>query len=138
MQRRNFLKNSGIAAFAGTAMIVPGCTPGNPKLLGATQIQHGVIFSLKHEKGSPEALKFLEDGRRILSGIPVVQQFQAFDQVSPKNDYEYGFSMVFDGMDAYEEYNEHPDHVDFVENRWKKEVTEFLEIDFRTHKGQEV
>jgi hypothetical protein len=103
-------------------------------LLGETQIQHGVIFSLKHEKGSADAKKFLEDGRRILTGIPVVQDFQVFDQVSPKNDFEYGFSMVFDSMEDYKTYNEHPDHVAFVEERWMKEVRDFLEIDFEVAK----
>jgi sugar phosphate isomerase/epimerase len=93
-------------------------------------IQHMVIFDLKHAKGSEEAKKFLEDGKRILSAIPSVQKFQAYDQVSPKNDFTYGFSMIFKDEAGYEAYNLHPDHVDFVENRWKPEVTRFLEIDF--------
>jgi len=97
------------------------------------EIQHMVIFDLSHEKGSAMAEKFLKDGRQILSKIPGVQYFQVFDQVSLKNDYTYGFSMVFAGQAAYTTYNEHPDHVAFVENRWKKEVTRFLEIDFKSH-----
>ena len=56
--------------------------------------------------------------------------FQAFKQVSPKNDYQYGFSMVFANQADYTTYNEHPDHVAFVQDRWMKEVSAFLEIDF--------
>jgi hypothetical protein len=94
-------------------------------------IKHMVIFCLKHEVGSPEAAKFLEDGRVILSSIPTVVNFQAFKQVSVKNDYDYGFSMDFTDQAAYDFYNEHPKHTDFVTNRWLKEVSRFLEIDFQ-------
>lgn len=133
MKRRAFIKNSGAAAIIGTGMITNGCKESNNELLGDTQIQHGVIFSLKHEKGSADASKFLDDGRRILSSIPTVNNFQVFNQVSKKNDYQYGFTMVFNSMDDYEAYNAHPLHIDFVENRWMKEVEKFLEIDFELH-----
>jgi hypothetical protein len=96
-------------------------------------IQHMVIFDLKHEKGSAAEAKFLADGKAILTAIPTVQEFRVLDQVSPKNDYDFGFSMVFASKADYETYNNHPDHQSFVENRWKKEVARFLEIDFKTH-----
>ncbi len=133
MKRRSFLKTGGIAAVAGTGMISAGCGPKKSGLLGETQIQHGVIFSLIHDQGSAAANKFLEDGYRILTGIPVVQDFQVFNQVSSKNEYDYGFTMVFDSMDDYQAYNDHPDHVSFVEERWMKEVEQFLEIDFEVY-----
>ena len=94
------------------------------------EIQHMVIFNLKYDTNSPETLTFLKDGKRILSAIPGVKKFQVFSQVSKKNDYDFGFSMVFADRAAYEQYNNHPDHVHFVEQRWKKEVSQFLEIDF--------
>ena len=56
--------------------------------------------------------------------------FEQLRQVSPKNDYRFGFSMEFADQAAYTRYNEHPDHVAFVRDRWKKEVTDFLEIDY--------
>lgn len=133
MKRRTFLKNSGAAAIIGTGMVVQGCSTANNGLLGETDIQHGVIFSLKHEKGSGDEKRFLEDGRRILTGIPVVKDFQVFRQVSPKNEYDFGFTMVFASMDDYQTYNNHPDHVSFVEERWLKEVDKFLEIDFEVY-----
>ena len=114
-------------------MMAQGCTDVNKGLLGKTQIQHGVIFSLIHEKGSAEAEKFLEDGRKTLTAIPVVNNFQVFSQVSTKNEYDYGFTMVFENMEDYQTYNEHPNHVAFVEDRWMKEVEKFLEIDFEVH-----
>ncbi len=106
-------------------------------LLGAcstttsNEIQHMVIFNLPYAEGSVEAGKFLEDGTRILTAIPVVKNFQAFQQVSEKNDFQYGFSMVFANQEDYNTYNMHPDHVAFVQERWMKEVTDFLEIDFK-------
>ena len=96
-------------------------------------LQHMVIFNLPYQDGSVEARMFLEDGTRILTAIPVVQNFQAFKQVSEKNDYQYGFSMVFANQDDYDIYNNHPDHVAFVQERWLKEVTDFLEIDLNRH-----
>jgi hypothetical protein len=94
-------------------------------------IRHMVIFDLTHPAGSSEAEQFLADGRALLSQIPVVNDFQVFHQVSAKNDYTYGFSMDFHSQDDYNAYNIHPIHEDFVENRWKKEVSRFLEIDFK-------
>jgi len=94
------------------------------------EIQHIVIFNLLYEKGSSEANKFLEDGERILSAIPGVQNFQVLRQVSFKNDYDYGFSMIFKNKETYSSYNNHAEHVRFVKERWEKEVTRFLEIDF--------
>jgi len=99
--------------------------------LNELEIQHMVIFNLPYEEGSAEARTFMEDGTRILSAIPMVRNFQAFYQVSIKNDYQYGFSMVFSNQEDYTSYNEHPDHVAFVQERWMKEVDDFLEIDFK-------
>lgn len=93
-------------------------------------IIHSVIFSLKHEKGSAEETRFLEDGRTELSSIPAVNHFRVFRQISAKNSYDFGFSMVFDSESDYEAYNVHPKHVEFVTKRWEKEVSQFLEIDY--------
>lgn len=43
---------------AGSGMIATGCDPKGNGLLGKTQIQHGVIFSLKHERGSEAANRY--------------------------------------------------------------------------------
>ena len=89
-----------------------------------------VIFCLKHDRGSPEEEAFLKDSEAMLSSISVVRNFEVQRQVSPKNDYDFGFTMEFDDRESYEAYNTHPSHVDYVENRWLKEVDRFLEIDF--------
>jgi len=139
MERRKFLTRLGAGTAICTAMPLLANSMENSAVktgsasLETGEIQHMVIFDLSHEKGSAMAEKFLKDGRQILTKIPGVQNFQVFDQVSLKNDYTYGFSMVFAGQSAYSAYNNHPDHVAFVENRWKKEVTRFLEIDFKSH-----
>ncbi|MCM3781788.1 Dabb family protein [Neobacillus mesonae] len=96
------------------------------------QIIHSVVFSLKHEKGSAEETKFLNDGKAALSSIPTVNNFQVFREISPKNTYDFGFSMVFNSREDYEAYNVHTKHVEFVSNRWEKEVVQFLEIDYGT------
>ena len=140
MERRKFFTHTGTGILAmGAATPLLAATlenstsnKGNNHLKNG-EIQHMVIFNLNHEKGSPLVEKFLKDGQQILSHIPVVQNFQVFSQVSLKNDYDYGFSMIFTDQQAYDTYSNHPDHQSFVENRWKKEVSRFLEIDFKTH-----
>lgn len=136
MQRRNFFNKLGTGALA-TGITMPlwvAPVKGQAGPVNASEsIQHMVIFDLRHEKGSEAEAKFLADGKRILTHIPVVRDFRVLNQVSLKNDYHFGFSMFFANRADYETYNNHPDHVAFVENRWKKEVTRFLEIDFKAH-----
>jgi hypothetical protein len=92
-------------------------------------IRHTVVFSLNHAAGSAEEGAFLRDAR-ILAAIPGVEKFEQLRQVSPKNDYAFGFSMEFADQAAYSAYNDHPDHVAFVRDRWVPEVARFLEIDY--------
>jgi hypothetical protein len=92
---------------------------------------HSVIFNLKHAKGSEEETRFIEDGRAILSSIPVVRNFKVYRQTSPKNDFAFGFSMAFDDAADFEAYNVHPMHEKFVKERWEAEVEDFLEIDYQ-------
>lgn len=92
-------------------------------------IRHTVIFVLKHAHGSLQEKAFLRDAQ-VLAEIPGVEKFERLRQVSKKNDYEFGFSMEFKDQAAYEAYNNHPKHEKFVEDRWKREVERFLEIDY--------
>ena len=109
--------------FIGVLGIMVACTGSdsgetmNNCELAGPEIQHMVIFNLPYPEGSEEAGRFLDDGARILTSIPVVQHFQAFRQVSAKNDYNT--------------YNNHPDHQAFGQERWNREVTGFLEIDLK-------
>lgn len=98
--------------------------------MGRETIRHMVAFTLHSPAGSAEAERFLSDGRKILSAIPVVNRFEVLRQISPKSDYDFGFSMEFDSQADYDAYNAHPDHEAFVEQRWKKEVSRFQELDF--------
>jgi hypothetical protein len=92
-------------------------------------IRHTVIFSLKHAAGSPEEAGFLKDAI-VLAAIPGVEKFEQLRQVSPKNEFHFGFSMEFASQAEYSAYNDHPDHVAFVRDRWVPEVAKFLEIDY--------
>jgi hypothetical protein len=92
-------------------------------------IRHTVVFSLKHPAGSAEEGAFMQ-AAAALAAIPGVEKFEQLRQVSPKNDYAFGFSMEFADQTAYSGYNDHPDHVAFVRDRWVPEVERFLEIDY--------
>lgn len=93
------------------------------------RIRHTVSFTLAHPAGSAEERDFL-DAARQLGAIPGVEAFEVLSEVSPKNEFRYGISMEFADQAAYQGYNAHPDHVRFVEERWLKEVADFLEIDY--------
>ena len=92
-------------------------------------IRHTVVFTLRHSEGSPQEAAFLDEAK-ILASIPGVEKFEQLRQVSPKNDYRFGFSMEFADEAAYAAYTGHPDHVAFVRDRWAPEVGAFLEIDY--------
>ena len=91
--------------------------------------RHTVVFRLKHVAGSAAEAKFLADAK-VLAGIPGVMAFERLRQVSPKNDYQFGFSMEFTDKAAYAAYDIHPEHNAFVRDRWIPEVTAFMEIDY--------
>lgn len=92
-------------------------------------IRHTVVFTLRHERHSTAETDFLQ-AAKVLAGIPGVERFEQLKQISPKNDYAFGFSMEFRDRAAYDGYNNHPDHVAFVRDRWVPEVATFMEIDY--------
>ncbi len=92
-------------------------------------ITHTVAFKLKHPAGSAAEQLFLAKGSR-LAEIAGVENFRCLRQISPKNPYDFNFSMQFADQTAYAHYNQHPDHQSFVKDIWLKEVADFLEADF--------
>jgi hypothetical protein len=69
-------------------------------------------------------------GAQSAEMFPGVERFEQLRQVSPKNEFRFGFSMEFADLAAYDAYNVHPDHVAFVRDRWVREVEAFVEIDY--------
>lgn len=98
-----------------------------------SSITHMVTFTLYAGKDTAEAEAFLKESAEALAVIPGVENFQVLRQVSAKNEFDYGFSMVFADQEAYDAYNEHPVHRKYVEERWEKEVSRFQEIDLINH-----
>jgi Stress responsive A/B Barrel Domain len=92
-------------------------------------IRHTVVFKLKHKRGSAEERSFLEKSM-ILAPLPTVQKFEQLRQVSPKNNFHFGFSMEFADQAAYDAYNTDPVHVAYVRDVWLAEVSDFMEIDY--------
>ena len=94
------------------------------------EIRHMLAFRLKYPKDSAEAKQFIADSKEILGAIPAASRFEVFYEVSPKNSFDYGFSFDFATPADYEAYNNNPAHVRYVQERWLKEVEDFMEIDF--------
>jgi len=94
------------------------------------KIIHSVLFSLKHEKNSPEEKLFFEKSANVLENTPYTKDFKIFFEVSKKNNYDYAFSMFFDSEEDYDRYSfEYEPHREYVEEVWKKEVLDFFETD---------
>ena len=93
-------------------------------------INHTVVFRLKHDKGSSQEKTFLDEAKK-LAAINTVKNFTVLQQVSPKNNFDFGLSMDFDSEPDYEYYNNHASHVDFVQRCWLVEVEDFMEIDYK-------
>lgn len=92
-------------------------------------IYHTVFFKLKSEKGSIEEANFFTKANKLAT-IKGVEHFKCVHQTSKKNNFDYGLYMEFDSELDYENYNSNVQHVDFVENVWKTNVIDFLEIDY--------
>ena len=92
-------------------------------------IRHTVAFRLKPPKGCREEEAFLKAGM-ALADIPGVEKFEQLRQVSPKNDFHFGYSMEFADEAAFRAYNDHPVHVAYVRDRWIPEVEAFAETDY--------
>lgn len=91
------------------------------------QIIHSVLFRLKHAKNSTEEKAFLKAAQGALGSI--APQFKIFNEVSPKNNFDFYFYMVFASGQEYDAYNSNPSHLNFVSTRWIPEVAEFMEVD---------
>lgn len=92
-------------------------------------IHHTVFFKFKVSLSEVEMQAFFKEAN-LLSAIPGVQNFQVLREISPKNDFEFGLSMVFENATVYKNYNDHPNHISFVQHYWLTMVEDFLEIDF--------
>jgi hypothetical protein len=90
---------------------------------------HSVFFKLKHDKGS-DAERSFYDAAMQLADIPGIQKFEWLNEISPKNGFDYGLSMVFVNQTAYDTYTAHPDHVRFVQDVWTPNVADFMEVDY--------
>ena len=98
--------------------------------LRGSRIWHLVVFTLRHEEGTPEAEGFLA-ALRSLAAVEGVEELDVVRQVGLKNSYQFAVTMGFADREAYEAYNAHPDHVSFVRDRWAADVTDFMEIDLQ-------
>lgn len=91
-------------------------------------IRHTVVFRLKHAKGSDGESAFFKASESLAS-LPTVKNFERLRQISPKNDYSFGFAMAFDDQAAYDAYSAHPVHVAYLRDIWIPNVAAFMEID---------
>jgi hypothetical protein len=89
-------------------------------------IHHTVAFRLED---SADAAAFWA-GVDTLASIGGVQRFQTLRQVGSKNNFTHALSMYFESQAAYDGYSNHPEHVAFVEEVWKPNVAEFIELDY--------
>ena len=93
-------------------------------------IRNSVIFKLKPQISAAEKTFFFEAVNQ-LAKIEGVEQFEVLEQISKKNNFEYGISMEFANAELFENYSNHPANLHFIKNFWLKNVEDFLEIDYK-------
>lgn len=93
-----------------------------------TAIRHSGLLKFKTNVTAEEKQAFFI-ALKDLEQIGGVEKMEISKQISPKNEFEYGFSMEFADEDIYKAYNVHPSHDAFVKNYWLKYVEDFMEID---------
>ena len=89
---------------------------------------HGAVFTFK-DNVSEQEKKALFIALKDLENIRGVKNLAISKQISPKNKFEYAFSMDFDNMEIYTDYVNHPTHNAFVQKYWIKLIEDFMEID---------
>ena len=99
--------------------------------MNTEKIKFLVMFCLKHDKGSIEEKKFLQDTESILGPIPGVKNFEVLRQTSSDIDYDFAVAMEFDNKVAYEKFNTYPSHIKYGEQRWTKEIVRFMKMEFK-------
>lgn len=97
-------------------------------------IRHSVIFTLTCPKNSVEEKAFFAAAAK-LADIPGVLSFEALQQTSKKNHFDFGLSMEFESQLLYDAYSSHPAHQQFIEQYWVNYVQDFLEIDYEPLNG---
>lgn len=102
----------------------------NPDKIKMKTIKHTVFFKLKHASGSEAEANFLEKAKALAS-IETIEYFELVDEVSPKNNFDFGLIFEFKDQAGYDFYNNHPDHQKFVQEVWIPEVEDFMEIDYK-------
>ena len=93
-------------------------------------IRHTVVFNLKHAIGSLQEKAFLRDAKAALEDIPGVENFEVLRQTNGGADYRFALTMEFADQAAHEGYNKHPRYAKFFNDRWDREVSRFLEVDY--------
>ena len=91
-----------------------------------------VVFNLKVPKDDPKATEFLKEANRALGSIPFANNIEQCFQTNGMCPFDFGFSFDFGGAEDYEAYNNHPNHIKFVEEWWKTQVADFMEVDFES------
>jgi len=95
----------------------------------------GTVHDPPHRRLHPEASTGFSRREEISRGCPGADtdthgaKLRAVE-AGQRQEREFGFSMEFADQAAYDTYNGHPIHVAFVRDRWKAEVSDFMEIDY--------
>ncbi len=91
-------------------------------------IRHAGLFNFKNNVTNQEKDDFFV-ALKALSNIPGVQELEISRQISPKNNFQFAFSMCFDSNELMTAYASNPKHDDFVQHFWLTFVADFMEVD---------
>lgn len=114
MERRNFIKNSGVAA-ASMGLAGLQTSKGKPQMKNI--FVHHVYFWLK-EPGNAELVKKFETALKKLVSIEAISSYHLGKPADTRRDvidssYHYSLLTIFADKKAHDIYQDHPVHDDF-------------------------
>lgn len=104
------------------------CQPWEP-------VEHLIIYNVR-EPVRVAADAMMDEGRRVLSGIPGVRSVITGKAVKSDAEYSYSWLIRFCHPAVIDSYREHPEHVSFADQQFRPMAADRISIDYQTVTSQ--
>ena len=92
-------------------------------------VHHVIIYNVVG-KDDTQVLAMMQEGKRVLSGIPGVRRVTTGRAVREDASYRFSWLIEFVHEKVIDSYREHPDHVDFADRLFRPIAGDRISIDY--------
>jgi len=92
-------------------------------------VHHVIIYNVDGEDDAAAAA-LMQEGKRVLSGIPGVRRVVTGKAVQQASKYRFSWLIEFVHQKVIDSYREHPDHVDFANRLFRPIAGDRISIDY--------